>query len=112
MKEEISKQTQQVIWPECYEPITLEEVLEYIKEHLEENYEEFLQGAVDSTVCGLDCGSLKLIYNHILELQERINKAIEYINEMCLCSDGYANYGDDLSPKYIADILQGKDETN
>jgi hypothetical protein len=43
----------------------------------------------------------------INELQNRINKAIEYIDEMCLCSDGYANYGDDLSPEHIVNILKG-----
>jgi hypothetical protein len=42
-----------------------------------------------------------------LELSMRINKAIEYIDEMCLCSDGYANYGDDLSPEHIVNILKG-----
>ena len=37
-------------------------------------------------------------------------KVIEYINEMCLCSDGYANYGDDLRPEHIVNILQGKEQ--
>lgn len=51
---------------------------------------------------------LKEIHNReINKLQDRINKAIEYINEMCLCSDGYANYGDDLRPEHIVNILQG-----
>ena len=45
-----------------------------------------------------------------LELSMRINKAIEYINKLCLCSDGYANYGDDLSPEHIVNILQGSDK--
>ena len=40
-------------------------------------------------------------------LQQRIDKAIEYIDEMCLCSSGYFDYGDDLSPKNIVDILRG-----
>jgi hypothetical protein len=40
-------------------------------------------------------------------LQQRIDKAIEYIDEMCLCSSGYFDYGDDLSPKHIVDILRG-----
>ena len=40
-------------------------------------------------------------------LQQRIDKAIEYIDEMCLCSSGYFNYGDNLSPKHIVDILRG-----
>ena len=42
------------------------------------------------------------------ELQDRIKKAIEYINEMTLTSDGYANYGDDLRPEHIIDILKGE----
>lgn len=42
-------------------------------------------------------------------LQERIDKAIEYINDMCLFDDGYANYGDDLRPAHIVDILNGED---
>ena len=44
-----------------------------------------------------------------LELRSRINKAIDYINEMCLFSDGYASYGDDLRPEHIVDILKGED---
>lgn len=43
------------------------------------------------------------------EKAEIIKKAIEYINEMCLCSYGYANYGDDLKPEHIVDILRGED---
>ena len=41
------------------------------------------------------------------EKQNRIDKAVEYINEMCLCSEGYANYGDDLRPEHIVNILKG-----
>lgn len=44
------------------------------------------------------------------ELEYRIDKAIEYINEMTLTSDGYANYGDDLRPEHIIDILKGSDK--
>ena len=40
--------------------------------------------------------------------KDRIKKAIEYINEMCLGSDGYANYGDDLRPEHIIEILKGE----
>lgn len=40
-------------------------------------------------------------------LERRIDKAIEYINEMCLSSDGYASYGDDLRPEHIIEILKG-----
>lgn len=43
------------------------------------------------------------------ELQQRIDKAIEYIDELCLCSSGYFDYGDDLSPKHIVEILRGED---
>lgn len=43
----------------------------------------------------------------VLEYQEKIDKAIEYIDDLCKCSDGtYFNYGDDLSPKNIVDILK------
>ena len=45
----------------------------------------------------------------INELRDRIGKAIEYINEMTLTSDGYANYGDDLRPEHIIDILKGEE---
>lgn len=44
------------------------------------------------------------------ELQQRINKAIKYIDDMCLCSLGYSNYGDDLSPKHIVEILKGGED--
>ena len=43
----------------------------------------------------------------LIEKDTRIEKAIEYIDEMCLCSSGYFDYGDDLSPKHIVDILKG-----
>lgn len=41
-------------------------------------------------------------------LHSIIKEAIEYINEMTLTSDGYANYGDDLRPEHIVDILKGE----
>ena len=44
----------------------------------------------------------------IERLKQRIDEAIEYINEMTLTSDGYANYGDDLRPEHIVDILEGE----
>ena len=50
----------------------------------------------------------KVYLNENKELEDRINKAIEYINEMTLTSDGYANYGDDLRPEHIVDILKGE----
>ena len=54
---------------------------------------------------------LEELLNELLKenfkLQNKINKAIEYIDEMCLCSSGYFDYGDDLSPKHIVDILKG-----
>ena len=53
---------------------------------------------------------IKLLKEEINRLNNIIDKAIEYINEMCLCSDGYANYGDDLRPEYIINILQGSDK--
>lgn len=43
-----------------------------------------------------------------LEYKKRIEKAIEYINKLCLCSDGYTQYGDDLNPKHIVNILKGE----
>ena len=43
-----------------------------------------------------------------IKLQDRINKAIDYINDMCLFDDGYANYGDDLRPAHIVNILKGE----
>ncbi len=46
----------------------------------------------------------------IFELQDRIDEAIEYINEMTLTSDGYADYGDDLRPEHIIEILKGGDK--
>lgn len=47
------------------------------------------------------------LLHKLWDLQQRIDKAIEYIDEMCLCSSGYFDYGDDLSPKHIVDILRG-----
>lgn len=55
----------------------------------------------------LDCEDLIKIMNYIKQLQQRIDKAIIYIDDMCLCSTGYFDYGDDLSPKHIVDILKG-----
>lgn len=49
-------------------------------------------------------------YMYMQKLKEDINKAIEYIDEMCLCSSGYFDYGDDLSPKHIVDILRGGED--
>ena len=44
---------------------------------------------------------------YIDNLQSKIDKAIEYIDDLCKYSDGtYFNYGDDLSPKHIVDILK------
>lgn len=45
-----------------------------------------------------------------LEERNKVKKAIEYINEMTLTSDGYANYGDDLRPEHIIEILKGSDK--
>ena len=54
---------------------------------------------------------LEELLNELLKenfkLQQRIDKAVEYIDERCLCSSGYFDYGDDLSPKHIVDILKG-----
>ena len=46
----------------------------------------------------------------IFDLQDRIDEAIKYINEMTLTSDGYADYGDDLRPEHIIEILKGGDK--
>ena len=42
----------------------------------------------------------------------RIDKAIEYIKEMCWIDKeyGYCNYGDDLRPEHIVNILEGDDK--
>ena len=48
-------------------------------------------------------------YKEYQDLKERIDKAIEYINEMTLTSSGYADYGDDLRPEHIIEILKGSD---
>ena len=52
----------------------------------------------------------KVYLNENKELEDRIDKAIEYINEMTLTSDGYADYGDDLRPEHIIEILKGSDK--
>ena len=44
-----------------------------------------------------------------LDKEYRIDKAIEYINEMTLTSNGYASYGDDLRPEHIVNILKGSE---
>ena len=41
------------------------------------------------------------------ELQQRIDKAVEYIDSICLEEDGYVGYGDDLTPKELINILRG-----
>ncbi|MBR1653700.1 MAG: hypothetical protein IJ690_07595 [Clostridia bacterium] len=52
---------------------------------------------------------LKELVTDYTNLQSKIDKAIEYIDDLCKCSDGtYFNYGDDLSPKHIVDILKEK----
>ena len=48
-------------------------------------------------------------YKEYQDLKEKVDKAIEYINEMTLTSNGYANYGDDLRPEHIIEILKGSD---
>lgn len=42
------------------------------------------------------------------EYQQRVDRAIEYINNQCLESDGYVSYGDDLSPDELIKILKGE----
>lgn len=64
------------------------------KKYHDEQYEELLNQYIE----------LSRDYEY---LQSKIDKAIEYINDLCKCSDGtYFNYGDDLSPKHIVDILK------
>lgn len=48
--------------------------------------------------------------NLYLSERDKVSKAIEYINEMTLTSDGYASYGDDLRPEHIVKILKGSDK--
>lgn len=45
-------------------------------------------------------------------LQERIDKVKEYVKEMCYVDDeyGYCNYGDNLSPEHIIDLLENKND--
>lgn len=50
------------------------------------------------------------LIEEIERLHSIIKEAIEYINEMTLTSDGYANYGDDLRPEHIIEILKGSDK--
>ena len=44
-----------------------------------------------------------------LDLVNRIDKAIKYINEITYCEfdNSYMEYGDDLTPEYIIKILKG-----
>lgn len=71
---------------------------EYAHKYLEERRKE------NPNIIGLDSDE---IYREYYKLRDRIDKAIEYINDMCLCSSGYFDYGDDLSPKHIVEILRG-----
>jgi uncharacterized coiled-coil protein SlyX len=50
------------------------------------------------------------LHEMVVDYKDRIDKAIEYINEMTLTSSGYADYGDDLRPEHIIDILKGSDK--
>ena len=56
----------------------------------------------------LDKETLK---NMVLDLQQRIDKAIKYINEITYCEfdNLYMEYGDDLTPEYIIKILKGEE---
>lgn len=75
--------------------------LEYKIERLEENNKHLKE------LCNKYEEEHKTTFEEWKKDIEANKKAIEYINEMCLCSDGYANYGDDLRPEYIINILQG-----
>lgn len=73
---------------------------EYAHKYLEEKRKE------NPNIIGLDSDE---IYREYYKLRDRIDKAIKYIDDMCLCSSSYFDYGDDLSPKHIVDILKGED---
>ena len=92
-----------------YQPediLTIEDVwllLDYIT-NLEQYYNENVNKYEELLV---KYSTLNRWYN---SSKSRNEKAIKYINEMCLCSDGYCDYGDDLRPEHIVNILTGGDE--
>lgn len=57
--------------------------------------------------CESEASFYKSKYNG---LNDKVQNTINYINEMCLTKDGYSNYGDDLRPQHIIDLLKGGDE--
>ena len=84
------------------------------------NYIAIVNKLVDEKLIKFNPNKAAVIFNHDkasiflekqnVELQQRIDKAIKYIDDMCLCSSGYFDYGDDLSPKHIVDILKGGED--
>ena len=84
------------------------------------NYIAIVNKLVDEKLIKFNPNKAAVIFNHDkasiflekqnVELQQRIDKAIKYIDDMCLCSSGYFKYGDDLSPKHIVDILKGGED--
>ena len=55
------------------------------------------------------------IIEYIDEQENKINKAIDYIEELCMFIDKdgkkcYLHYGDDLSPNTLINILRGNNE--
>jgi len=45
--------------------------------------------------------------NH--QLKDRIEKAIKYIDAICLEKDGYVGYGDGIEPEDLIQILKGEE---
>ena len=83
-------------------------ILDYIT-NLEQENERLLREKIQKELCE---SLLDECDEHNKYLQDRIDKAIEYIKELCYIEsrNEWFNYGDDLTPKYIVDILTGGDE--
>lgn len=80
-----------------------------IFEYLANNCSEFDDEHIKQLV-NLKVEQYKQSLDYITNLQDRINKAIEYIDNRCLDEYGYVGYGDDLNPRRLVNILKGEDE--
>lgn len=89
-----------------YKVLVMEErdkLLDYITdlqqkyERLKKDVELFKSDLINSTNTGLS-------------LIAKIDKTIEYIDEMCKFGNKYACHGYDLNPEYIIKVLQGSED--
>ena len=82
---------------------------EYLKKWREEHKEHIKQ--YKKEYAKNHDSSFKKLQKENKKLQQRIDKAIEYIQENCYINEEdkteVCSYGDDLNPSYLLEILKG-----